>query len=277
MRVGVLGLGSIGLRHAQNIRSLGGEVLGFDPSEERQALLTAFGGVPAQREAVLACDRLVVGTPTAMHYQDILDCQKPTLLEKPVADRGVDGLDLSHIHLVGYNLRYHSAVRQAKQWIDGGTIGKPLCGHFLLAQFNDKPAYLRDGVILNWSHEIDLAIHLLGKGSLLSVVDKNKTIADLFLQHSTGATSAIHLNYVNKREVRRFQILGDQGRIDCVLSPWREANCETEAGDIYGYRYHSTFDEDYIIEMRAFLEDNIGPGCTASEAVNVLEVCLGGQ
>lgn len=276
MRVGVLGLGSIGLRHAKNAISLGHEVLGFDPDEGKQSLLLSYGGIPAPREGVLACDRVVVASPTPQHLDDIKASTHPTLAEKPIADVPIDGADLSNITLVGYNLRYHSAVKQAKEWIRQGLIGKLLHGHFVLAQHNEKPAYLRDGVTLNWSHEIDLCLHLMGGGELISSACKNNTVSDLFVQHKNGAVSSIHLNYLNKKEVREFHILGEEGRIYCVLSPWREANCETSSGDIYGYRYHTTFDEDYVTEMKAFLNDDIGPGCTASEAVEVLKICLGG-
>lgn len=276
MRIGVIGLGSIGLRHARNILDLGHEAFGFDPDEGRQALLASYGGVPAPLQGTLATDRLVVASPTPNHYEQIQMAESPTLVEKPLADKPIDGLDLSQIILVGYNLRYHSSVKQAKNWIDAGFIGKPLHADFVLAQFNDKPAYLRDGVILNWSHEIDLCLHLLGPGTCLSTVEKNNTIADLFIEHITGCVSSIHLNYVNKKEERYFTILGDKGKIHCVLSPYRHADCFTEDGSIYTYAYHTTFDEDYVTEMKAFLSGEIGPGCTASQAVDVLKICLTG-
>ena len=276
MRVGILGLGSIGLRHARNAKHLGHEVLGFDPDEGRQHLLHTYGGMPTTRDAAYACDRLVIATPTPEHWRDVSQARCPTLLEKPLCDRPLDELDLSHISLVGYNLRYHSCVRQTKSWLKTGQIGTPLNATFLLAQFNDKPAYLRDGVVLNWSHEIDLALHLLGSGSLLSSVNKNNTVADLFIAHQTGAVSTIHLNYLNKKEVREFTILGDQGKIHCVLAPYRQATCDAAYGGIYSYTYDTTFDGDYIEEMKAFLSGDIGPGCTALEAKEVLDICLGG-
>lgn len=276
MRVGILGLGSIGMRHAKNALLLGHEVFGFDPVEGRQALLASYGGVATTRSGVLSCDKVVVASPTPSHWDDIRDVKIPCLLEKPIADRPLEDLDLSYIELVGYNLRYHACVRQAKNWVTAGFIGKPLCSHFVLAQFNEKPAYLRDGVILNWSHEIDLALHILGPGELLSIASKNNTIADLFIHHSNGCLSSVHLNYVNKKEVRKFDILGDKGTIRCVLSPYRHADCENEDGSIYQYQYHTTFDEDYVTEMKAFLSGDTGPGCTADEAAQVLKICLGG-
>lgn len=274
MRVGVLGLGSIGLRHAKNLISLGHEVFGFDPDEARQTLLRNCGGFAATRDAVLASDRVVCASPTPNHLEDLQDLRSMALVEKPIADRPID-FDLDYVSMVAYNLRFHACVKQAKNWINCGFIGKPLHGHFVLAQYNDKPAYLRDGVTLNWSHEIDLCLHLLGPAALRSSVEKNNTISNLFLEHDSGAVSAIHLNYINKREERYFDVLGDTGRIRCTLSPYRSADCETETGDLYSYRYHSTFDEDYVEEIKAFMSGNIGPGCTANEAKAVLKICLG--
>lgn len=274
MRVGILGLGSIGLRHAKNAIALGHEVFGFDPDESRQVLLGGYGGIPATRASVLAADYTIIASPTPHHIADLQSIQNPTLVEKPIGDAPID-FDLGLVRAVGYNLRYHDSVKQAKNWIDAGFIGKPLHANFVLAQFNDKPAYLRDGVCLNWSHEIDLCLHLLGPASLLSHVDKNNTVSDLFLEHKNGAVSNIHLNYINKREERYFTILGDIGKIHCVLSPYRHADCWTEDGSIFSYMYHSTFDEDYITEMKAFLNDAIGPGCTAAQGKAVLDICLG--
>lgn len=277
MRLGVLGLGSIGLRHAKNALWLKEhEVFGFDPSEERQNLLASYGGVPSTRDGVMACDKIIVASPTIHHWEDLRDLVavgKPTLAEKPIADRPVE-FDISFVELVGYNLRYHSAVKQAKQWIDSGTIGKVLHADFILAQFNERPAYLRDGVALNWSHEIDLALHLLGKAEALATVCKNNTIADFFLQHQNGAVSAVHLNYINKREQRYFNIVGDQGRIFCSLSPFRTADCYGDDQSIFSYNYDTTFDQDYVTELKAFISGNIGPGCTAEQGKDVLKICL---
>lgn len=278
MRIGVLGLGSIGLRHAQNAIWLKEhEVFGFDPSEERQNLLASYGGIPTTRDRLFACDKIIVASPTSNHWEDLKDISligKPTLAEKPIADRPIE-FDTSFISLVGYNLRYHSCVKQAKNWINEGFIGKPLHGEFILAQYNTKPAYMRDGVILNWSHEIDLALHLLGPAECLASACKNHTIADLFLQHVSGPVSSVHLNYINKREERYFTILGDKGRIHAGLSPFRYADCTTEDGGVYTYNFNTTFDEDYITELKAFISGEIGPGCTANQAKEVLKICLG--
>lgn len=278
MRVGILGLGSIGLRHAKNVLWLKEhEVFGFDPSEDQQLIFASYGGIPASREAVMACDKIIVASPTVNHWQDLRDLAdvgKPTLAEKPIADRPID-FDVSFVKLVGYNLRYHSCVKQAKQWLNSNIIGKPLHGEFVLAQYNDRPQYMRDGVALNWSHEIDLALHLLGKGECLASACKNNTIADFFVQHINGAVSSIHLNYVNKREERYFTILGDKGRIHCTIAPYRCADCFTEDGEVFTYNFNTTFDEDYIAEIKSFLGGDIGPGCTADQAKDVLKICIG--
>lgn len=274
MRIGILGLGSIGLRHARNCKDLGHEVFGFDPDENRQLIFTSYGGISTTKESALACDRVVVASPTPNHWEDIQSLKCSALVEKPISDRPLDSIDLTNVQLVGYNLRYHSAVKQAKQWLNEGHIGRPLHANFVLAQFSGRPQYLRDGVILNWSHEIDLALHLLGKAEALATVCKSYTSATLFLHHQGGATSSVHLNYINKRELRYFDIVGENGRISCVLAPHRMADCVFD-GSVFSYNYSTTFDEDYITEMKAFLSGDIGPGCTAEQGKDVLKICLG--
>lgn len=274
MRVGVLGLGSIGLRHAKNLVALDQEVYGFDPNEARQELLSSCGATPVSKERALSCDLVVVATPTPQHGEDIPLLRCPALVEKPIADAPIL-VSTEHIRLVGYNLRYHSCVRQALRWLSAGFIGEALYGSFVLAQYNNRPHYLRDGVVLNWSHEIDLALHLLGPAKDLARVSRNNSVSTLFLEHDGGAASAVHLNYINKNEERYFDIIGVMGKIHCVLAPYRLAECHCEDGSMYTYTYDTTFDEDYVTEMKAFLSGDIGPGCTAKQAIEVMNICLG--
>ncbi len=174
MKIGVIGLGSIGMRHARNLQSLGHKVIGYDPIEE---LRDQFPGEGLTEEAY------VFATPTKHHYGNILDSAltyKPLFVEKPIAHLWHP--DFHIVRMVGYNLRFHACVKKAKEWIDAGRIGKPLWANFTCGQFSDKPAYLRDGVILNWSHEIDLALHLLGPGHLeassVRIIDGYDDMAD---------------------------------------------------------------------------------------------------
>ena len=85
-------------------------------------------------------------------------------MEKPIGNKLHQKMQF--IDMVGYNLRFHSCVLKAKEWRTSDFLGI-LSGPTLSAlEFNDKPDYLRDGVILNWSHEIDLRFTRLARRQL---------------------------------------------------------------------------------------------------------------
>src|SRR3954469_19221833 len=76
------------MRHARNLKRLGCEVIGHDPSSEAgRAFEAEFGRKPSERTAVLAdADAIVIATPNRFHLDDLRDAVvsgKPTLVEKP--------------------------------------------------------------------------------------------------------------------------------------------------------------------------------------------------
>src|SRR5262245_42559638 len=136
MKIGIIGLGSIGLRHACNLLMMGHQVYGHDPDRSRCNLLRDAGGKLMANpylhsfDTLGACDAVVIASPTPEHARG-LEClrfgnnpkYKPAFVEKPIADR----LDLENtdaVVMVGNNLRFHSAVIKAKEWLDAGMIGK---------------------------------------------------------------------------------------------------------------------------------------------------------
>jgi len=278
MRIGILGYGSIGSRHGRNLTALGHKVIIHDPNMAD----SLPKGVVIERS-----DAVVISSPTSEHLNDMLLCcrhaDKPCFVEKPISDKPAKMFDLppNNILMVGYNLRFHPCVIKAKEWLDEDRIGTPYWGNFICAQFNDKPEYLRDGVTLNWSHEIDLALHLLGKSEVTgAAITKNDDISDILLRHSdSGAQTTLHLDYVSRPQHRGFSVAGPKGLI--------LGNIVARSLVLFGIdgipkqveQYEGDFDHDYMTEMMAFIikvEGRPVPvyGCTAEEAIEVLKVCL---
>jgi predicted dehydrogenase len=288
MKIGVVGLGSIGSRHYTNLVSLGHEAIGYDPCFRRD--------VPFERCIYDDCNAVIVATPSAYHSGGMrasIERARPVFVEKPISLASPEVISSlleyakrkNVIVFVGYNLRFHPCVIRAKEWIEAGRIGKPLWANFVCAQYSDKPDYLRDGVILNWSHEIDLALHLLGpahlEASSTRVVNGQDDMTDILVTHESGCRTSIHLDYVTKMEQRHFFIIGETGRI-IVHPPERRifyypndrthANSELETPE-------GSYDTDYMDEMKEFIRliENPGSktiGCTGKEALKVLDICL---
>ena len=275
-KIGILGLGNIGTRHFNNFEALGCEVQGFDQTENARYF---------RQEVIDWADAVVVATPTARHYDDIFSIQKPMFVEKPIVSLPLQWATVptQHVLMVGYNLRFHSAVRWAKEWMGQGLIGKPLWARFTCGQFSDKPDYLRDGVILNWSHEIDLALFLLGPAVLVTAAARKdpEDLADLILDHNvTRCQTVIHLDYLTRFERRGFIIAGTDGTIEVDLIS-RQALVRDNKGSIPEIYYgRDNYDHNYLTEDRAFLDrldrldDKVTEGCTADEAMHVANICL---
>jgi predicted dehydrogenase len=278
-KVGVLGIGSIGNRHLNNFIELGCAVRGYDPANSPEESFI-------RQEVIDWADAIVIATPTIQHADDIFDCYnaiKPCLVEKPIADRIIGEALHKSVYMVGYNLRFHSCVKRAREWLGAGAIGKPLWARFTCAQFNNNPSYLRDGVILNWSHEIDLALHLLGGARLacshaMALEGSGEHLADIILRHdNSSCQTSIHLDYLTRWERRGFVIVGDRGSIECDLVTRQIFHRDNTGRFVDTFYGRDSFDGNYLAEARAFLDRLDGKpayGCTAKEALEVVKICL---
>lgn len=308
-RVGILGLGSIGQRHARNLRALGEEVVAFDPSPTaRQWFAEEFNHAASTREAVLnEADALIIASPSGCHLQDLEDAVsvgRPTLVEKPIghdfqlARKIVEQAEDKAVPIVvAHNLRYRSVVRRTREHLNKGLIGEPIWAHFLCGswlpdwrpQQDYRTNYAADrktgGVIFDIIHEIDLAFHLLGPAVLGSAVTARsglleinaEDVANIILRHHGGCQTSLHLDYVTRPRRRLFTIAGTRGILDVDL--------RTGALRAMGRDESIALDEllpvepnkEYLDEMEDFLSALSGrksPACEAREALVVLDVAV---
>ncbi len=296
MRCLVIGLGSIGARHAKNLAALGHEVLGCDPKfEDDWAHTVICDGVkminsPSQVDDIQGC---IIATPTSQHDDDlnyIVSRGWHTLVEKPIGDKVTDTLIASVAMakatgikiMMGNNLRFHPSARLAKRYLEEKIIGTPRWATFCVSQFNEKAEYLRDGVTLNWgAHEIDLALWLLGPAKVETAsINKEDTISDIVLVHESGCRTVVHLDYVTQPEIREVLIQGNTGRLGISIASRYVAlqrgesifPVEMQKGD---------FDDDYQREMIAFviaIDGKPWPGATGDDglaALNIIEIAKG--
>lgn len=284
MKIGILGLGSIGRRHADNFKALGCDVRYYDSCAGSGGLFPYMN----RDELIELSDAIVIATPTAQHWQDISDCNAAgrfMFVEKPLTDgKTIYSVPPHWVKMVGYNLRFHDCV----QWIceHGITnlIGEPQWAKFMVWQPTHKPAYLADGVLFNYSHEIDLALHLLGPATVSHVEKNTPTTAAFVLWHDQlrcGSMISMKCSQELEKKTRNFQIQGRDGALWVDLLA-RIVVVYHNIGGFESYQAKDSFDKNYIAEARAFLDrltgpvtirDKIGDGCTFDEAMEVLKIC----
>lgn len=264
MKVGVLGFGSIGKRHAENARSLGHQVDVFDPLQQ----------ISNRIQVIRESDAVIIASPTKNHVEDLMEClhrDKHVLVEKPIGydcpklvEGYLAGTMMRNPNLIvatGYNLRFHQAVKFAKGLLDRNRIGDIQRAWFTVRQKSIKPVYLMDGLIRNWcSHEIDLAFHLLGPAAVTKCqasLDKDgRDTGDAFIyleNPSVREFIKIDADYVSEPERRGFLIESDQGSIqaDLVARTITLSYCDGPGEHIH---CRDSFDSNYRSEIGAFFD-----------------------
>src|SRR5262249_30026105 len=136
--------------------------------------------------------------------------------------------------LVGCNMRFHPGPARVKQLLEEEALGKILFARIhagsYLPEWRPGSDYRSNyaakaatggGCLLDCIHEIDLARWYLGEvesvyccaGHLSSLEMETEDVASLICQHTNGAVSEIHLDYVQRTYERGCQIVGEQGSI----------------------------------------------------------------
>ena len=249
LKATVFGLGSIGMRHARNLKSLGVEnVAGMDPNAgRRQRFLDEHGGETAETiEEALSSppDLAVIASPNRFHVEQANACARigcHLLIEKPLGS-DVDGVDelISEIEAqglfahVGSNWKFHAAFAAMKRLLDERRVGQVTGAQVLAGQWlpdwhpwedfrkgYSARADLGGGVVLD-SHELDYLTWLLGPvrettgmtahSGALDI--ETEDVAAICLRFESGALATLQLDYIQREYRRRYHISGDAGTIE---------------------------------------------------------------
>lgn len=308
-QIAVLGLGSIGLRHARNLKALGADPVGFDPDQDRRHLAEKAGIriVEDRESAIKSAQGVVVASPNACHRDDMslaLGQGLHVLVEKPLAhtDDGIPDVlknaDASGLVVFsGFNLRFHPCVRRAEEALREESIGKLLWARLICSSYlpDWRPrsdytlGYAADrtsgGVLFDNCHEIDLANHLFGPASVVGASARNtgtleiesEDCVDILLRHASGMTSGIHLDYVTRPACRITEIVGENGRIELDLIARCFTRFDATGETVEREEYEPGIDNDYVAEMQGFLDCLAGrapPPCDGWQALGVLQQIL---
>lgn len=186
VRVGLIGAGSIGVRHMKAMEEVPEITLVAiaDPSPAAVRIGEAQN-IPIYLDAgaMLAqggLDAVIIATPTERHHQDMmlaLEARQTVLVEKPItatlaeADEVTRFAEQQGCHvLVGHQRRYYPCAAEARDIIAQGRIGKLMgvTGQWTTRKDDDyySAAWRRDlkagPILTNLIHEIDLLRFICG-------------------------------------------------------------------------------------------------------------------
>jgi predicted dehydrogenase len=314
MKILVAGSGSIGRRHMRNLLSLDvGEIAACDPDPERLGPMVAELEVHPYSDfeealQTMRPDAVLICTPPSFHLTQArlaIAAGAHVFIEKPLS-HSMDGVKAllnearasARVVQVGYNLRFHPAIRKLKQIVEENTIGRILWTRAEVGQYlpdwrpwqDYRQSYtarreLGGGIILDASHEIDYLLWFFGEpievlcmaSTVSRLVVNVEDSASLLLRFASGAHADLHLDFVQRIPTRSCKLVGEEGTAiwedgDAVnvrvLRPTKEAEI---------FRYDFDDNEMYVAELKEFLdciENGRSPLVTAEQAAKVLEWAL---
>lgn len=244
-RVVVVGIGSIGKRHARLLAERDDIVVEWcEP--DRQLLgevVKEMGGpdrIHFDFDAMIASapSMVVIATPHRFHAEQTikaLGCGAHVLCEKPMAEspesarRMLSAAAASNRVLnIGFHLHFHPGIRRLKELIGSGTLGAIAHVHCRVGSYvtlqNSRTAYqqsLEGALMLDYAHQPDLLYWLLRvapagvyatgvhvKGPELH---SNPNVLSLDYDYDSPLLGTIHLNYLQSPERHEYEVVGDAG------------------------------------------------------------------
>lgn len=256
MRILVIGAGSIGRRHINNLN-----LLGYDNIDVVDVNYANLGYIKRNfkiretfndfKDALSSksYDVAFILTPPVYHIPMALELAKRDVdlfIEKPLSHNFENVDELIKIKeknnlviMVGYNQRFNFSLRELKSYIEKGVLGKI---YYIRAEFGQylpdwrpwqdyRKSYtaikeLGGGVLLDGSHEIDYLMWLANSNikdvkviyDRVSNLEINvEDIAEAILKFENGIIASIHLNMVERGYNRYCKVVGERGSIKWIF------------------------------------------------------------
>jgi predicted dehydrogenase len=292
MRALIVGLGSIGRRHARNWATLGYGPLAIchqrrAPQPEPLGVEARVYGDLDQALDVERPDVVLVTNPTSLHVsaaRQAVDAGAHVLVEKPLAsalDGVADLLDAARVRekalTVAYNLRFHPGLVRMRVLLERGVIGRVTSARAEVSEYlpdwhpweDYRASYsarrdLGGGAVLTFSHELDALCWLLGTPRRVTAMavhasslemDADDT-AELVLQFESGALGSVHVDFVRRAPRRAIELVGEDGvlRWDYQRHQLEVYTAETRQWRLEWGDPTWSRNQMYVDELRSFVD-----------------------
>lgn len=313
--IGLIGGGNISETHARAARAIPGveiaAVYGTNAEKVRR-LCSEQGGSPFTDFAAFLAHRpmdvVVIGSPSGVHASQGIAAAKQgfhVLTEKPIdistdrADELIEAAKQSRVKLgVIFQDRMKPHIRQLKNWIDRGLLGKPLLvdarvkwyrppEYYANSRWRGTQALDGGGALMNQGiHTIDLLLWLLGDVSRvrasvatqLHKIEAEDTVAAI-LEFANGALGVFYATTVAYPGYpRRVEISGTEGTVvlehDRIIAAdlrnappegtkfaERDENQSGSSAVVSDFRGHQAVIEDFLCAI----QKDTTPACDGRE------------
>ena len=293
--LGVLGVGEMGKRHAENLRRLVPEarlVAVADPFPERArqtATELEIDKYFTSLDDMLACkevDTVVITTPDKFHASAItaaaraarnIFCEKPIALTMADADAAVAEVTRAGVRMqIGFMRRYDPGYAAAMKRIEGGEIGEPVIFKSVGRDKDAPPmSAFQSGIngmlfYTNTIHDFDLARWLMRDEVTEVHAHTTCAIRPEIAQYGDVVASVVNLKFergaignvesyqqaVYGYDVRT-EIVGSKGAIFVGTLQRTPAVFLSANGVLQNLADHflTTFADAYVLEMRDFVHN----------------------
>jgi glutamate-1-semialdehyde aminotransferase/spore coat polysaccharide biosynthesis protein SpsF (cytidylyltransferase family)/predicted dehydrogenase len=308
----VVGCGSIGRRHARNLKSLGVQQLGFcdtSPEALKQCREELQGEVFSDYGEALekfAPDIAVICTPPVYHVEEAmaaLQARAHVFIEKPLSHEssGIQALIAEARRRdrnvqIGYNMRFQPGLQIVKELIDSGKIGRVLwlsaeAGQYLpdwrpwqhYRESYSARQELGGGIILDGSHELDYICWLLGRPTEVTCRAEHLSSLDvdvedsawIYLSFPERRRAELHLDFVQRTYTRTCKVVGETGTViwDFSVPEVRWFSAGQTGWESIPYLFE--VNDMYVAEMVHFLEslgNKTGPMVDLEQGRDVIRV-----
>lgn len=288
MQILIVGIGSIGTRHIENLVKLGYNNLVIVSKSGN--VKDDFKKYPIFQNIEDALNshhisHAFICTPTAYHIHDLaLLCQNSVehiYLEKPVSHNW-DNIDkILYLStkckrlVVGYDLHFDPGLEKVKSLLDNNNIGELLSFNAQVGQYLPDWRPYEDhkkgmsasvkkggGVMLDLIHEFDYMRWLIGEPKYIACLSQHNSVlgietedvADVLIEFNNQVNGTIHLDYHQKKLVRNCLITGDKGSIK-----WDLTNSIVSWNDINKSEYEFSYkgferNDRYLAILKAFMD-----------------------
>jgi UDP-N-acetylglucosamine 3-dehydrogenase len=237
IKVGVIGVGSMGFHHARIYSQLAEnglvEFIGVADVNHERALSVAKAfktrAFKDYRELVGLVEAVSIATPTETHKEialEYINAGKHVLVEKPIASNVREALELVKVAeenrvilMVGHVERYNPAVTKLREIIRGGLLGEPVT---IMAKRVGPfdPRVAMTSIIIDLAiHDIDVINSLL-ESRVLSIYARSRRVHPssleddyglLTLSYENQVDAVVETNRLTPYKIRSLEVVGTRG------------------------------------------------------------------
>ena len=303
MKVLIIGLGSIALKHIEALQELYPSVVIYalrrkgEPSKGIKGVIEIFD---MDEIAVDTLSFILISNPTAVHYdtiQKVIRYKKPLFIEKPlfgalskeandlVMEVGRQGI----LTYVACNLRFLESIVKIKNLLIGKRVNEVnvYCGSYLpdwRPNVDFRKVYsankeMGGGVHIDLIHELDYVYWLFGVPIHTQSFFSNKSSLNItaydyanYLWEYDDFSVSVVLNYYRRESKRTLEVLTEEGTylVDLLKNT-------ISYNDKLVFQSSQLSLQTYTAQMQFFVEEILNKQTkfnTIVEANKILELCL---